>query len=182
MTTTIEPTTKQTNWWVPVIKGTLLFIFGIWIFRTPVESLMNLTTVFGVIIILGGLLEVGLAFNRRKHSKNWVWDVTSGMLDILLGAFMVANPSIIFVIITALVSLWLLIRGIMLIRISQMSKKADNPRYIYSLVFGILMIVLAVVFVWHPQILGITLAFWVALAFISLGLFRIIIGLRLRKS
>ena len=75
--------------------------------------------------------------------------------------------------ITILISLWLLFRGVIAIRNAVILKKANNQNYKYGLIFGIFLIMLAAIFLWHPEILGITIAFWTALAFISLGIFRI---------
>lgn len=119
-----------------------------------------------------------MAFNNRQNHKKWEWTLASGILDILLGAFLVANPDFILLLITILVSIWLLIRGVIAIRTALILKKSNNPNYNYSLILGIVLIVLALIFVWHPQVLGITIVFWTALAFISLGVFRIVLVLK----
>ncbi len=62
-----------------------------------------------------------------------------------------------------------------MVRYALIIKKSNNPNYIYGLIFGIVLILLAAIFVWHPKVLGITVAFWTALAFISLGIFRIVL-------
>lgn len=172
---------KDTNLWVSVLKGAMLIVFGIWLLKSPTESLMNLSMIFGIIIILGGLIEVGLAFSRRKTSANSGWAIGSGVLDILIGAFLVSNPSFILLLITGLVSIWLLIRGIISIRYALLQKNENNPNYVYWLLFGVLLILLAIAFVWHPNILGITIAFWTALAFISFGIFRIVFVFKIQK-
>lgn len=175
MNKTSKKKISKANMLIALIKGTMLIIFGIWLLKSPFESLTKLSLIFGILIIIGGLLEVGLAFNNRQTHKSWEWTLTSGILDILLGAFLVANPSFILILITALVSLWLLIRGIIMVRYAVIIKKSNNPNYIYGLIFGIILILLAAIFVWHPKVLGITVAFWTALAFISLGIFRIVL-------
>lgn len=180
MNTIAKMKMRDSNWWVSVLKGVLLVIFGIWLLNSPGENLIKLSLFFGLVIIIGGLLEVALALNFRKNNNNWGWSLASGVLDILIGAFLVSNPSFIFILITTVVSIWLLVRGVLMIRIAIMAKNVNNPNYVYNLVFGIIAIILALVFIWHPQILGITLAFWVALAFISFGIFRIILGLKMR--
>lgn len=46
---------------------------------------------------------------------------------------------------------------------------------IRSLIFGIILILLAAIFVWYPEVMGITISFWPGMAFISLGIFRIVL-------
>ncbi len=171
----INRTYGRANWWITLIKGVLLVIFGIWLLKSPVENLTKLSVLFGVLIVIGGLLEIWLAFNNRQAHKRWEWTLTSGILDVILGAFLIANPSFILLLITILVSIWLLIRGIILVRNALVVKKAGNENYIYGLIFGIVLIVIAAIFAWHPEALGITIAFWMALSFISLGILRIIL-------
>jgi uncharacterized membrane protein HdeD (DUF308 family) len=178
MNSTSKSKIGSANTLIALLKGAMLIIFGVWLLKSPIESLTKLSLIFGVLIIIGGLLEVGLAFNNRQTHKSWEWTLTSGVLDILLGAFLIANPSVILFIITAFVSIWLLIRGIIMVRYALIIKKANNPNYIYGLIFGIVLILLAVIFVFHPEVLGITIAFWTALAFISLGVFRIVLVFR----
>jgi uncharacterized membrane protein HdeD (DUF308 family) len=161
------------NRWIAIFKGLMLIVFGIWLLKAPAENLAKLSIVFGILIIIGGLFEVWQAFGNKQKQIKWEWSLTSGILDILLGAFLVANPEFILWLITILVSLWLLFRGILAIRLSILLKKSDNPDSGLNMVLGIILILLALIFIWHPQILGLTIGFWTAIAFISLGIFRI---------
>ncbi|MCF6333867.1 MAG: DUF308 domain-containing protein [Draconibacterium sp.] len=136
--------------------------------------MIKLSLVFGLIIIVGGVLEIALALQNRKYNEYWGRRLTSGILDLLLGAFLVANPSFMLLLITILVSIWLVFKGILSVRYTLILKKNQDSNWIYGFVFGTLLIVVGVVFVWHPEILGITLGIWAALAFISLGVFRIV--------
>jgi uncharacterized membrane protein HdeD (DUF308 family) len=158
---------------IGLIKGAMLILFGIWLLISPIDNLKKLSLIFGILILFGGLFEVGLAFNKRKTHKNWEWVLTSGILDVLLGAFLIANPRFILLVVTAFVSIWLFIRGIIALRLSFILKKANNENYIYRLMIGVAFVLLAIIFIWHPEIFGITIAFWTALSFISLGIFRI---------
>lgn len=164
---------KNANLWLALIKGILMIVFGVWLLQSPNENLQKLSMIFGLLILAGGLLEVSLSFNNRKTNSKWEWTLVSGVFDILLGAFLMANPAFLLLLITLLISLWLFFRGILLLRSALTLKKENNQNYIYSLIFGIFLIVIALIFVWHPEIFGITLAFWTALAFISVGIFRI---------
>lgn len=163
------------NWWVAFFKGVLLVIFGIWLIQSPTENLMKLSLVFGLLILIGGLLEVSFAFNSRKTTGSWEWALISGVFDILIGSFLMANPDFILMLIMTIISIWLIVMGIISVRKALIVKKANNQNYIYRLVLGIVLIALALIFIWHPEVFGITLAFWAAVAFISLGVFRIVL-------
>lgn len=181
MNTATNTKLSGANWWIALLKGAMLIVFGIWILRSPSESIVKLSIVFGILIIVSGLLEVWLAFSNKQKKLSWEWTLTSGILDILLGAFLVANPEIILLLITFFVSIWLLIRGILSIRLATIVKKEGGSGYGFNMVLGILLIILAVVFIWHPEVLGITIAFWTALSFIFLGIFRIVLAFKYRS-
>jgi uncharacterized membrane protein HdeD (DUF308 family) len=173
MSNELTKKSKNANLWLVLIKGILMIVFGVWLLQSPNENLQKLSMIFGLLILAGGLLEISLAFNNRKTNSKWEWTLISGVFDILLGAFLMANPDFILLLITLLISLWLFFRGVLLLRTALAYKRANNKNYIYPLIFGILLIIIAVIFVWHPEVFGITLAFWTALAFISVGIFRI---------
>jgi len=164
---------KNANLWLALIKGILMIVFGVWLLQSPNENLQKLSMIFGFLILAGGLLEITLAFKNRTANNKWEWILVSGVFDILLGAFLMANPDFILLLINLLISLWLFFRGVILLRTALAFKRANNKNYIYPLIFGVLLIVVAVIFIWHPEIFGITLAFWTALAFVSVGIFRI---------
>ena len=164
---------KNANLWLALIKGILMIVFGVWLLQSPNENLQKLSMIFGFLILAGGLLEISFAFNNRKTNSKWEWTLVSGVFDILLGAFLMANPDFILLLITLLISLWLFFRGVLLLRTALAFKRAYNKNYIYPVIFGILLIIIAAIFIWHPEIFGITLAFWTALAFIIVGIFRI---------
>jgi len=178
MSTILQKKSVGANWLVALLKGVMLVIFGIWLLKAPSENLTKLSILFGILIIIGGLLEVALAFSNKEKHKKWDWALTSGILDVLLGAFLVANPALILLFITIFVSIWLFIRGIILIRIALKQKKASISNYNINIILGAILILLAVIFVFHPQILGLTIVIWTAISFIILGLFRVILAFK----
>jgi len=172
MNTTVKA--KSYNTWVALLKGVLLIVFGLWLFNSPNENLIKLSLIFGLIIIIGGVLEIALAFKNRKYNEYWTRGLTSGIIDLLLGAFLMANPSFILLLITILVSIWLVFRGIVSIRFALILKNQQNENWLWGFIFGLFLILIGAIFVWHPEVFGITLGVWAALAFISLGVFRIL--------
>lgn len=172
MNTTVK--IKNSNWWISLFKGVLLIVFGVWLFESPNENLIKLSFIFGGLILIGGLLEVGLAFKSRNTHEKWNRGLTSGILDILLGAFLMANPSSILFLITLIISIWLIFRGVLSIYYALILKKSQNANWFWGLIFGATLILFGAVFVWHPGFIGFTIGVWAALAFISLGVLRIV--------
>ena len=52
--------------WGRGILGVLMIIFGIWIMTSPVQSAIALPWVFGVLLLLGGIMAIVAAFQLKK--------------------------------------------------------------------------------------------------------------------
>ncbi|MCK4855091.1 MAG: DUF308 domain-containing protein [Bacteroidales bacterium] len=178
--TTIE-NSKKTNlsWWMYLIKGVLIIVLGIWMLKMPRESFTAMLLVIGLIIAIGGVLEAFLALYYKKVLKEWGWNFSAGILDILVGILLIANPEAILVLITLFISFWLVLRGVLSIWEAMELRKEGRKNWKWVLLLGILIMLLAIVLIWHPQVIGLTIIFWIAISFISLGIFRIVLAFKL---
>lgn len=177
---TIEDSKKtKISWWMYLIKGVLIIVLGIWMLKMPRESFNAMLLVIGLIIALGGALETFLALYYRKVLKEWGWNFSAGILDILVGILLISNPDAILVLITLFISFWLVLRGVLAIWEAMELRKEGRKNWKWILALGILVMLLAIVLIWHPQIIGLTLIFWIAISFISLGIFRIVLAFKL---
>jgi uncharacterized membrane protein HdeD (DUF308 family) len=178
--TTIENSKKTTlSWWMYLIKGVLIIVLGIWMLKMPRESFNAMLLVIGLIIAIGGVLEAFLALYYKKVLKEWGWNFSAGILDILVGILLIANPEAILVLITLFISFWLVLRGVLSIWEAMELRKEGRKNWKWVLLLGILIMLLAIVLIWHPQVIGLTIIFWIAISFISLGIFRIILAFKL---
>jgi uncharacterized membrane protein HdeD (DUF308 family) len=177
---TIENSKKTTlSWWMYLIKGVLIIVLGIWMLKMPRESFNAMLLVIGLIIAIGGVLEAFLALYYKKVLKEWGWNFSAGILDILVGILLIANPEAILVLITLFISFWLVLRGVLSIWEAMELRKEGRKNWKWVLLLGILIMLLAIVLIWHPQVIGLTIIFWIAISFISLGIFRIVLAFKL---
>jgi uncharacterized membrane protein HdeD (DUF308 family) len=178
--TTIENTKKTTiSWWMYLIKGALLIALGIWMLKMPRESFNAMLLIIGVIVAIAGAIETFLALHYRKALKEWGWNFSAGVLDILIGLLLIANPDAILMLLTIFISFWLVLRGVLAIWEALELRKDGQIRWRRILLLGIMIILLAIVLIWHPQVIGLTIIFWIAISFISLGIFRIVLAFKL---
>lgn len=172
----------KSSWWIYLINGPLLIILGIWMWKMPSESFQGMLFIVGLIVAISGFIVSFRAIYFRKVLLKWGWNLASGVVDLLIGLFLIANPDAILMIITFFISFWLVIRGVGLLRDAMVLKKAGSNRWKWLLGFGMFLLLLAIVLIWHPQIVGLTLVFWLAISFITLGIFRIVLGFKLLVS
>ena len=178
MATIEKPGGTANSKWVYILKGVLLIVIGIWMLSMPKESFASVNFLIGLIIIIGGALELGFSIYYRKGITGYGWHLMSGLLDVILGLFIISNPKIILILITLLVSFWLILRGVVAINSAITMKPLGGNRWKWQMAFGILFILAAILLIWHPQVVGLTIIFWMAMAFIMLGILRLVMGFR----
>ena len=85
-------------------------------------------------------------------------------------------------IITLFVGIWLIVNSVKLISRAIETRKSRSEAWKWELAYGLALLLLAILFIWHPMVVGFTIAIWTALALILLGIFRIALTLRMRSQ
>jgi uncharacterized membrane protein HdeD (DUF308 family) len=168
-------------WWFPLLFGIIFILLGVWILRAPAESMGTLSKLIGAILLVSGTAQLVLTYNHRTGIPGWGFQLGGGIIDLVIGIVLIVNPEILLNIITIFVGIWLVINGITMVMKSTESRKEGKSYWTGEMVWGISLMLLAILFFWHPVILGITIAIWTALAFIFLGFFRIFLTFRMRQ-
>lgn len=102
------------NWWLLTVKGVLLFLLGTVAFFLPEATILVLTTWFGAIIFLGGILSLlALVFFRKKINNGWGGALLlEGILDISFGLIILFFPKITILVFAILIAIWLFFVGL----------------------------------------------------------------------
>jgi len=105
-------TLSRTAWQVVLATGVASLILGIVILAWPGPSLLVAGVLFGIYLIISGVLQLAAAFGTHKATSLRILAFISGALSILLGLFCFRGP----LESTLLLALWIgigwLIRGI----------------------------------------------------------------------
>jgi len=173
---------SQNYWWVPLIFGVIFIITGLWILKSPRESFEQITRMIGVIILVSGSIQIIFTVDRRKVLPGWGFQAAGGILDMVIGVILILNPAILLRIITLFVGIWLLVASLSMLMRAFRGIKEKHPYAKWELILGAVILLLAILFLWHPAFIGLTIALWTGLAFIILGTFRIALTLRLRNQ
>lgn len=171
---------SRNYWWIPFLSGFILLLFGIWFLVSPLESFQSLSIAFGIIMLLSGILELYILIKSQKGLMDNLSFLWGGVLNIVLGILLILNPRTILVIISVLIGFWLIFKGGEQIKRAIHLRKNKNSVWKRVLTLGILMILVAAILLWHPEIIGFTIALWTSIAFIMIGVFRIYLAFRLR--
>ncbi len=77
-------------WWLPLLKGALLLVLGLYALFQPGMTLSALALVIAAFLIAAGVLAIIAGVQGQVPSRGWV--IGRGILEVLVGVFVFANP------------------------------------------------------------------------------------------
>jgi uncharacterized membrane protein HdeD (DUF308 family) len=80
-------------WWLPLVRGILLFILGVYALSRPGMALATFAQVAGFFLVFDGILAIVAGVVGQVPSR--LWTIVRGVIAILAGAFVFANPVLI---------------------------------------------------------------------------------------
>ena len=179
----IIKTTKNAikHWYLSLILGILYIIVGIWVFRTPIESYVALSIVFSVTCFISGIFEIIYSVSNRKELHNWGWILAGGIIDLLLGFWLMSSPLRSIALLPFFAGFMLIFFSMKAIGFAFDMKAFAVKDWGWLLVLGIFGVLFSFVLFWNPLFAGLTIVFYTGCAFITIGIFRIILSFKLKQ-
>jgi uncharacterized membrane protein HdeD (DUF308 family) len=169
------------HWWLSVLSGILFIVIGTWVLFTPRESYLALSLIFSITFLVNGAMEVFSAFTMNRETQGWGWILAGGIIDVLIGLMLVSNPGITASLLPFVVGFGLLFRSMMAIGVAFDLKSAGISMWGWLLALGVAGLLFSFLLLRSPAIVGLTIAILTGLAFIAIGVFRVALGMRLKK-
>jgi uncharacterized membrane protein HdeD (DUF308 family) len=168
------------HWYLPLIVGILFIVLGCYIFTVPLDAYVTLAYLFSISFIIAGLAEIYFAYGNKDILDGWGWYLTSGILTLLLGIYLVMNPSISAIVLPYVVGFAMLFRSFQGLGFALDLKKLGlswgTPAFI-----SVLAILFSFLLIAQPLFTGLSLVVMTALAIIVVGIFSISLSLTLKK-
>jgi uncharacterized membrane protein HdeD (DUF308 family) len=143
------------TWWVFLIMGTLSVIAGVILLEVD-WTLKNLAYFVGAIFIVRGLFDIAA---RPVDGAPRSWSVGTGVVNIVMGVILLAWPEPTFRVIAAIIGIWLLIAGVVLV-VGSIANHGSDSLWWFSLFVGGISIVLGI---WAIRRPGLTLSIIIVL-------------------
>ncbi|MBW3519110.1 HdeD family acid-resistance protein [Flavobacterium sp. NKUCC04_CG] len=169
------------HWYLSLIVGVLFIILGFWILRTPVEAYITLALLFSISFFVNGIIEIFFSISNRKELSSWGWFLTTGIIDLLFGLWLMSSPELSVSVLPIYLGLMLLFRSVSAIGFSFELQNYGSKQWGWLLALGALGILFSFILIWNPIVAGITIVFWTAMAFIVYGISRVFISFRFKK-
>ena len=128
-----------------VVQSILLAIIGILFFVYPIQSLVNLTMICGILAIVAGIISIVKAFKVDRKGMF----IFNGIVDILFGLILWFSPIYSSEVFVIFFGVWGLIRGISLLYGEFHYKTAG---FNISTIYTILVIILSALVILYPVI------------------------------
>ena len=169
------------HWYLSLILGILFICTGIWVLRTPLESYLTLSILFSVTIFISGIIEIIYSVTNRKEIDNWGWILAGGIIDLLLGIWLISSPLLSIAVLPYIVSFFLMFRSMIAMGFAFDLKGFTDSGWGWLLALGILSLLFSFVLLWNPLFAGLTIVIWTGCAFITIGIYRIILSFKLKR-
>lgn len=169
------------HWYLSLILGILFLIAGIWIFLTPRESYVLLAVIFSVIFFVTGVFEIFFYSANHNSIHNWGWGLAFGIVDLIIGLWLIINPILSIEVMPFFIGIMLMFISAGAMAISFDLKKAGIKEWGWLMATSILGIVFSFFMIWDPFFGGMAIVIWTALAFLTIGIFRIMLSFKLKQ-
>ncbi|MCF6175488.1 MAG: DUF308 domain-containing protein [Victivallaceae bacterium] len=168
------------NWWVHLLRGALLLLFGLTLAIKPTETVKVILLLVGAIFLISGISTVIGAFRMTNKGPVRWFIMFSGLLIMSIGAILFFKPNIAETAIVIFIAAFALISGIFEITIAAHIKGSWQRKAIPAIT-GVISITFAMIFLTQPNAGLVAIAWLLSFYFISAGILLISTAFVLRK-
>ncbi|MGD9328479.1 MAG: HdeD family acid-resistance protein [Cyclobacteriaceae bacterium] len=169
------------NWWIFLILGIILVIFGIWVMMTPLESYITLAIFFSAMVFVNGIFDIVFSISNNKMLKGWGWHLAGGILETLLGVILMIHPALTMNILPLMLGFWLMFGAVSIISGAFDLKSYKIKGWGWMLVLGIIVMIFSFMVIGNPIFGSGTIVIMTSIAIISYGVSYITFGMQLKK-
>lgn len=170
------------HWWMFLVTGLLSIIAGIIVFSKPAESYLTLSVMFGVLMLVTGIVELTVSITSNNYFMTRSYRIIGGILDLLIGLFLCVYPSVTLVILPVILGIWLMFHSFMIIGFGSDMDSMRVKGSGWTVALGVIMLILSLAIVMCPLTIGTaSVVVLTGCAFIVFGIILIILSIRLRR-
>lgn len=168
------------HWWVSLLLGILYIGVAIWLMFAPLGGYVALSVVFSISMLMSGILEIFFAVSNRKQVSSWGWYLAGGIIDLVLGVYLVSYPLVSMEIIPFVIAFWLMFRGFSATGYSMDLKRYGTREWGWYMALGILGILCSLLILWQPAVGALYAVYMISFTFLIIGLFRVMLSFELK--
>lgn len=171
------------HWWLLLVVGIALLAVGILVFIYPARSYLDLSVLFGLLILFSGVMEVVLAARSRHFVTGRGWMLAGGIIEIILGAILIFNVALSAVTLPIFLGFWLLMRSFSTIGLASDMHVLGIRGSGWTVLTGVLLLICSLWMLLQPLAFGTTaVVVWVGLSLLFAGISTVSLSLQLRSA
>lgn len=178
---------KSSFGWNELLIGLLLLILGVFTFVRPESMLTGAVVIYGIIAIVMGVEDI-VVYARLSRFTGFgpTLSLVSGILSVMCGVMLIANPNVGKWALTVLFPIWFIAHCISGLTHTNLIRLIGNPFYYYfSLFLNILGLVLGFMMIFSPAFSFLTIraiSYFVAAYLMLFGIESIVAAFARRNS
>ena len=169
------------NWWLSLILGILYIIVALCLLFAPGCSYIALSVIFSISMLISGIIEIIFSISNRRGISSWGWYLAGGIIDLILGIYLVAYPLLSMEVIPFIVAFWMMFRGFSATGYSMDLKRYGTREWGWYMGFGILAIICSLIILWQPAVGALYVIYMLAFTFLIIGFFRVMLSFELKS-
>lgn len=169
------------NWWALLLRGLAAIVFGVLTWLQPAASAAALVLVFGVYVLVDGVLAIFSAFQSRKESSHWWVVLIWGLISAVVGLLMLFQPAITALVMTIYIGVWALMTGVMEVVAAIRLRKEIQGEWL--LILGGLISVLFGIFVLMQPAAGMMAMLWALATYaVVFGALMVVLAFKVKNA
>jgi uncharacterized membrane protein HdeD (DUF308 family) len=169
------------NWWALLLRGLAAIVFGVLTWLQPAASAAALVLVFGIYVLVDGVLAIISSFQSRQESRHWWVVLIWGLISAVVGLLMLFQPAVTALVMTIYIGVWALMTGVMEIVAAMRLRKEIQGEWL--LILGGLISVLFGIFVLMQPAAGMMAMLWVLATYaVVFGVLMVILAFKVRRA
>ena len=163
--------------WVAFLAGVVSVLLSIFLFRNPGKGLKGLVVIFAVVSIMQGIVWLSMyAGFHRIFGPSWT-TLISGIFDLVVGIFFLANNQLGALTISYLVAIWFIVDSVIGIVFAWHLRFFETGCYFFfNLLLNILGLVLGVMLLFQPEVAGLSTIWLIAVYMMVFGINEIVLA------
>ena len=170
------------HWWLYMLTGILSIIAGIIVFCNPIESYLTLSIMFGILMLISGIVELVVSATSRNYFTTRGYSIANGILNLILGIFLCCYPRVTMLALPVILGVWMLLNSFTIIGLGSDMDSFRVRGSGWVIAGGVILLLLSLGITFFPLTLGTaSVVILTGCAFIFFGALLIALSIRLRR-
>lgn len=165
-------------WWVFIVGGVAMVVFGVLAFASPGIALFALATFFAASVLVDGVSNIVGSLQNREKDGWWIL-LLMGLLGAVVGAYALFNPPLSIMAFILIVAFEAILLGAFLVMLGYKVRKTTSREWLLYLTGG-LSILFGILVIANPIAGSRTIVYVIATWSLMIGILKVAFGLKVR--